>query len=317
MGTPTVSAEQRVKQIRYSYEGSPTLARFAKDDHNMRGLMGPFGSGKSSACAIEVVRRGLQQAPPDRTQPASPGNISRSRWAVVRNTFRQLESTTQKTFFDWFQPHFFGSWLASKHTYTIRAFAGYEIEVIFIALDRPEHTDNLLSLELTGAWVNEAREVPWELIRVLARRCNRYPSMRDGGASWWGVWCDTNPPPMQSEWYEYFEKTKPDNMRLYFPAPEVNADPDVPKIKVSTATNVCSTDAYTISVPSKDNRYIMAMTWSLTDEECDLLTEELAAARAERLAKQEETYEKLHAKFAGPWDNDAPIDLVPAEDVEE
>jgi hypothetical protein len=35
-----------------------------------------------------------------------------------------------------------------------------EIELLFRALDRPDHIRNLLSLDLTGAWVNEAQEVP-------------------------------------------------------------------------------------------------------------------------------------------------------------
>ena len=39
-----------------------------------------------------------------------------------------------------------------------------ELEVIFLALDRPEDVKKLLSLELTGVWVNEAREIPKSII---------------------------------------------------------------------------------------------------------------------------------------------------------
>lgn len=209
------SHESKTRRIRYSYEGSPTLAAFARCDASMRGLMGPFGSGKSSACAIELIRRGLAQRPVDPRRPPASDNLSRSRFAVVRNTYPELESTTQKTVFDWFPEHYFGVHSKSKHTYVIDAFEGHEIELVFLSLDRPEHVGKMLSLELTGAWVNEAREVPWELIRVLARRCNRYPSMRDGGATWWGVWCDTNPPDMQSDWYGYFETKKPANAAIF------------------------------------------------------------------------------------------------------
>jgi hypothetical protein len=93
-------------------------------------------------------------------------------------------------------------------------------------------------------------------------------------------------------------------MRIYVPSPEVNVNPDVPMIRVSTADNVCASDAYTISVPSKDNRYVMALTWTLTDDDCDLLLEELAAARGKRLMAQEKAYETLREKFAGPFGND-------------
>lgn len=93
-------------------------------------------------------------------------------------------------------------------------------------------------------------------------------------------------------------------MRIYSPSPEVSTDADVPKFAVTVNDSVCSTDAYTLKVPSAANRYIAAVTITMTDEECDLLTEVLAEARAKRLMQQEAAYEKLHAKFAGPWDND-------------
>lgn len=106
-------------------------------------------------------------------------------------------------------------------------------------------------------------------------------------------------------------------MRIYIPSPEVNQNPDVPMISVRTSDNVCSTDAYTISVPSKDNRYVAALTWTLTDDECDLLLEKLAEARGERLMRQEKAYEALHAKFAGDFDNtpvEAPRDPFEVND---
>jgi metal-sulfur cluster biosynthetic enzyme len=94
-------------------------------------------------------------------------------------------------------------------------------------------------------------------------------------------------------------------MRVYTPSPEVSTSEDVPKFTITVNDMVCSTDAYTLKVPSKENRYIAAVTITMTDEECDLLTEVLAEARTKRLMQQEQAYEKLHAKFAGDWDNDA------------
>lgn len=38
-----------------------------------------------------------------------------------------------------------------------------------------------LSLELTGAWVNEAREIPWAVIKALQGRVGRFPAVTDGG----------------------------------------------------------------------------------------------------------------------------------------
>ena len=56
-----------------------------------------------------------------------------------------------------------------------------ELEVIFLALDRPEDVKKLLSLELTGIWINEAREIPKSIIDACTMRVGRYPSMREGG----------------------------------------------------------------------------------------------------------------------------------------
>ena len=75
-----------------------------------------------------------------------------------------------------------------------------DLEVIFLALDRPEDVKKLLSLELTGIWINEAREIPKSIIDACTMRVGRYPSMREGGCSWSGVICDTNAPEEDHWW---------------------------------------------------------------------------------------------------------------------
>ena len=186
-------------EIRYSYRNAPTIAQFAECDAFIRGLMGPFGSGKSSGCVVELPQRGLAQKP-------GPDGVRRTRWAVVRNTYRQLEDTTIKTVHQWLPPPLFGDWQPSDHTYTLNAFEGANIELLFRALDRPDHIKNLLSLDLTGAWVNEAREVPWPIIDALQARLGRYPPIREGGPTWHGMILDTNPPDADSKWYRFFEE---------------------------------------------------------------------------------------------------------------
>jgi hypothetical protein len=86
--------------------------------------------------------------------------------------------------------------------------AGIDCEVIFLALDQPKDVRKLLSLELTGAWVNEARELPKAVIDGLTHRVGRYPTKRDGGASWHGIWMDTNPMDDDHWWHKLAEKEK-------------------------------------------------------------------------------------------------------------
>ena len=101
-------------------------------------------------------------------------------------------------------------------------------------------------------------------------------------------------------------------MRTYIPSPVVKADDEgtFPFVRVTVATNVCSDEAYTIAFLN-ENRYTASLTLYLSDEECDFLVEQLAAARAERLAEQEKAYEALHAKFGGTWNN-SPAHTEPA-----
>lgn len=197
-------------KVLFDYSDVPTIRRFAKSDKRVRCLMGCFGSGKSSGCVIEIFKRAQLQVP-------GPDGMRRSRWVVVRNTFGQLRDTTIKTFHDWFPPSIFGEWRVTDHTYIFTKLLqfGIQLEVIFRALDRPDQVSNLLSLEVTGAWFNEVREIPKTIIEAMDSRIGRYPSNRDGGASWYGIIMDTNPPDEDSYLYKMFEKVRPDDWQIF------------------------------------------------------------------------------------------------------
>jgi hypothetical protein len=174
--------------------GGETLKAFMKDDSFFRGLRGPVGSGKSVCCAVEVFRRALMQKP-------NADGIRRSRWAVIRNSYPQLRTTTIKTWLDWFPETVWGKMLWHPPPYTHRLRRGdLDLEVIFLALDRPEDVKKLLSLELTGIWINEARELPKSIVDACTMRVGRFPSMKDGGPSWYGVIADTNAPDEDHWW---------------------------------------------------------------------------------------------------------------------
>ena len=164
-----------------------------KSDVFFRGLRGPVGSGKSVCCCVELFRRALQQK-------KTEGGVRKSRWAVIRNTNPQLRTTTIKTWLDWFPEEEWGKFLWSvPYTHHIKR-SDLDLEVIFLALDRPEDVKKLLSLELTGIWINEAREIPKSIIDACTMRVGRFPSMKDGGCSWTGVIADTNAPEEDHWW---------------------------------------------------------------------------------------------------------------------
>lgn len=114
----------------------------------------------------------------------------------------------------WLPPAYFGKYTSHNHTYVVKAFEKTEIEIWFRALDRPDHVRNLLSVETTGAWFNEAREIPWAIVEAMDGRIGQFPPKFQGGPSWYGLWLDTNPPDIDSRWYKFFEETTHDPRRV-------------------------------------------------------------------------------------------------------
>jgi len=168
---------------------------------NMRVLMGPVGSGKSVTCSFEIIRRASMQEP-------DKNGIRRTRAAVVRETARQLADTTIKTFLDWFPPGVCGRYMRTSKTYFFRV-GDVECEVMFRALDDADDVANLNSLELSFTWFNECRDIHPEIIDAMSKRVGRFPSKKDGGPTWHGMWGDTNPPTMDSWWYYQMEHIDP------------------------------------------------------------------------------------------------------------
>ena len=184
-----------------------TVRRFHQSPAFVKAVMGPIGSGKSTGCVMEILIRAAQQAP-------GPDGIRRTRWAVIRNTYGELRTTTIKTWEQWC-PLDLGklSWDAPIAHRIQRP--GVDIEVLFLALDREDDMRKLLSLELTGAWINEAREVPKSILDTLTGRVGRFPARRDGGATWSGVLLDTNPPDNESWYYRLAEEETPEGWEFF------------------------------------------------------------------------------------------------------
>lgn len=153
------------------------------------------------------MSRAQRQAPDDK-------GIRRTRFAVVRNTYRELADTTVRTWLDWFREEDVGKFNAQDMTHHVR-FGDVDLEVMFRALDRPDDVKKVLSLELTGAWVNEAREVPKAVIDALGDRVGRYPSIKDGGCTWRGVILDTNSPDTDHWWYRLAEEDRPETWAFF------------------------------------------------------------------------------------------------------
>ena len=199
------------KSIRYQAE--PTASKFHRDESFVRGLMGPIGSGKSVACTEEIKRISFHVQEPDET------GTRRTRWAIIRNTYPELKSTTIRTFADWFPEPVCTFKMDVPITARVKTAlpdgTKADMEVLFLALDKPADVKKLLSLELTGVWINEAREVPKSIVDAATGRVGRFPAKKDGGPTWTGIIMDTNPPDDDHWWYKLAEEETPENWRFY------------------------------------------------------------------------------------------------------
>jgi len=129
-----------------------------------------------------------------------------TRWAIVRNSYPELKTTTLKTWGDWCPPEYGKLTMSSPIRHYVQT-PELDMEILFLALDRAEDVKKLLSLELTGAWFNEVREIPKTIVDAMTGRVGRYPSVAMGGCSWSGMIMDTNPPDDQSWWYDIAENS--------------------------------------------------------------------------------------------------------------
>ena len=187
------------------FSTAPVVWNFLQNNAFVRGIMGPVGSGKSYACAAEIMLRAVKQKPSPRD------GIRYSRFAVVRNSYPMLRTTTLKTWMEIFPENIWGRahW-SPPITHHIKLPTrgdahGIDCEVIFLALDQPKDVRKLLSLEITGAWINECRELPAAILAGLSDRCGRYPTRDYGGPTWRGIWRDTNAMPDDHWYYRYAE----------------------------------------------------------------------------------------------------------------
>lgn len=175
----------------------PIARAFMLSDAFIRGIRGPVGSGKTTASIMDMWRTACMQH-------KGPDGKRRYRGLIVRNTYGELESTTIKSFLMWFPETIgrltYGAPIEYKLTKRLDDGSILEAEFLFLALDRPEHVRKLLSLEVTQAWMNEAREQVKAVLDHLTVRVGRYPAMKDGGAVRAGVIMDTNSPDTEHWW---------------------------------------------------------------------------------------------------------------------
>jgi hypothetical protein len=182
------------------YDAPPTCSAFMKSEAFGRLIAGPVGSGKTTACMFELLRRACEQAP-------APDGIRYTRFAIVRQTLKQLKDTVAKDISQWLGQ--ITQLKVSESTFHIEI-GDVKSELMMIPLDTPEDQRRLLSAQLTGAWMSECIEMDIDLVAPLSGRIGRYPNAKLGGCTWSGIIADTNCPTEGSDWWEFMENPPSD-----------------------------------------------------------------------------------------------------------
>ncbi|MCU0521332.1 MAG: phage terminase large subunit [Anaerolineae bacterium] len=193
----TLEAPQ-VEQEQIRYDPLPTLQDFHNSSEMVRCIVGPVGSGKTTAAAWEIAYFLPEFL-------FREYGIKRTRWIVVRNTYVELRDSTLRTMQYWFPGAFEAPyWSESKMTARVVK-EDWEAEILFRSCDRPDHIKKLKSLEITGYWIDESIEVPEEIKNMLKNRIGRFPPK---SPEKYGIET-TNPPDVEHPTYSQFKWNQP------------------------------------------------------------------------------------------------------------
>lgn len=203
------------------YNPSKTAILYHNDDENrFKLLFGHVASGKSVANCIEIMRQFLQL-------PLCSDKVRRGKWVIVRNTYPELKMTTLATWLQWFPEEQFGRLYKQSPYFHMMRFVDEkgiqnELDVYFMSLDSADDEKKLLSLEVTGFFVNEVSEIPWRIIEAMMTRLTcRYPSKKMLGLpeDYQGlpyhqcIIADSNPPSLR-HWIKVRLEDAPDYERV-------------------------------------------------------------------------------------------------------
>lgn len=179
----------------------PVAAAFMEDFSEVRCLMGPIGSGKTSTCIFDILQKSLLQTP-------SPiDGIARVKIGIIRDTYPALVKTVIPSWHKWI-PKDYGRWNGTapmSHEFSIN-FNGRQVNYIveFISLGGERAENVMRGWEGTFAYLNEADTLAEDTLSFVRGRLGRYPGLEHGGCTWKGVWMDCNAPDVDNWVYRQF-----------------------------------------------------------------------------------------------------------------
>jgi hypothetical protein len=208
------------KRMEFSYKPQgPTLEAYIACQERRAFIMGPLGSSKTNASCWKAFRVMLNQRPDQEGK-------RQTRIVAVRNTYGELLGTTVKDWLAMFRPlgryvgggrespcHFLDfnlppSGPGKKPTRVVA-------EMVFLALDREDDVRKLRGMQITAAWLNETKELPFGIVSMIDLRTGRFPAAGDGGPTWHGIFGDTNACDTDHWYYGMAEESRPPGWEFF------------------------------------------------------------------------------------------------------
>jgi len=199
--------ETRVEFLKSKITYHPSLTHkiFHNDNSKVKIVVGPFGSGKTSAMIAEIIMRAAKM-------PVCKDNIRRCKVLVIRNTFKELKTTCLASWLDWCGE------LGEVYSYNqspmfynhqFRDDQGLiDLTIHFLSIDTEKQLRDLKSFEATFVWLSEVSELDSLVLKYVLGRIGRYPKkniLKQQDEQYWsGILGDTNAP-KQRHWIPKIE----------------------------------------------------------------------------------------------------------------
>lgn len=199
----------------------PVSHAYLQDRSMLSAIMGPVGSAKTSTTIMKMLQISGEQG------KSIIDGVRRTKWAVVRDTYRNLNRTTIPSFKTWLPRGGSVNWSGGGSEPAKLEFKAQlthdgtlmEMLVEFFALGDQSIEDVARGWEGTGFWLNEGDLLSPDVLSYLFGRVGRYPSAVHGGCSWSGGVIDYNAPDTENYLYKLFEedgiKIIAENMRAF------------------------------------------------------------------------------------------------------
>lgn len=196
----------------FPYVASPTGIKFHDCDKYVKMICGPYGSGKSCCCAMDVLYNACAQTP-------APDGVRYSRVGVIRSTYPELISMTRKSLMEVLPPECgsitsAGAPLRGQYLIPLPDGTTVNLELHLLALATSDDCPKVLSANWSFCWINEATGVAPEVFQAITTRIGRYPPAAQGGVRWGGVLMDFNQPARDS-WLDTYCKNPEENWAVF------------------------------------------------------------------------------------------------------